>query len=301
VVEESRFSSLEIDLVGGGEGPWATRRGEIAQKVVGVGVLDLYRASSGLTWHLSSSIGFKRLHGLQKPIEANSCCNWLQRCLNRGQMNTWTPLWSSTVDSTLWEESKDVRIMFLTLLMVRDPDHVVRLPMRVLAKKANLSEDKEEAYRLAEAAMGVLEAPDHRSHDEQEFQGRRIEKTAEGYWLVLNGQKYLDQMRTLWSRMRRTQKQKERRHQTSVGSVVIPDANRIEEKTAEHRRRKRQMPSVSSSSNGAVSGSSSSNEAAKVNTPAPAPTVAERMTEALEQSEEVPGLVDGQSAEGEVV
>lgn len=101
--------------------------------------------------------------------------------------------------------------MFLTMLMVRDPDHVVRLPLRVLAKKANLSEDKEEAYRLAVEAVRVLQLPDSRSHDNQEFEGRRIERVEGDHWLVLNGEKYLEQMKTLWARMRKTQKQRARR------------------------------------------------------------------------------------------
>jgi hypothetical protein len=125
-------------------------------------------------------------------------------------MNTWIPLWTSTVDSTLWEEGPDTRVMFLTMLMLRDPDQVVRLPLRVLAKKANLDENREQAYLKAEAALKVLEEEDKHSLERQEHGGRRIERV-EGGWLVINGQKYDDEMRNLYSRMRKTKKQRERR------------------------------------------------------------------------------------------
>lgn len=125
-------------------------------------------------------------------------------------MNTWTPLWSSTVDSTLWEEPPHVRLMFLTMLMLRDPDHVVRLPLRVLSKKANLDSDRDKAYKLAEEALIVLKSPDKRSPEKQGFEGRRIEAVEDG-WLILNGAKYLQQMRGLSARLRKTQLQRERR------------------------------------------------------------------------------------------
>lgn len=141
-------------------------------------------------------------------------------------MNTWIPLWSSTVDSTLWEEPKDVRILFLTMLMMQDPDHIVRVPLRVLAKKANLSADKEEAYRLAQEALKVLESPDERSQDNQEFGGRRVKLTEDGHWLMLNAEKYVEQMRTLWSRMRKSQKQRERRDRERAGLPTIPASAR---------------------------------------------------------------------------
>lgn len=113
-----------------------------------------------------------------------------------------------------------MRLMFLTMLMVRDPDHVVRLPLRVLAKKANLSADRDEAYRLAEEAVKVLEEPDERSHDNQEYQGRRLRKLeGDGGWLVLNGEKYQEQMKELWTRVRRNQKQRERRQKAKGESL----------------------------------------------------------------------------------
>lgn len=125
-------------------------------------------------------------------------------------MNTWIPLWTSTLESTLWEEPPHVRVVFLTLLMMRDPDHVVRVPMRVLSKKANLDDDKDRAYDMTVEAIKILESEDRRSRDYQKDGGRRIRKTADG-WLVVNGEKYDDEMRVLTARLRKTKKQRERR------------------------------------------------------------------------------------------
>jgi len=126
-------------------------------------------------------------------------------------MKTWTPLWSSTLESTLWEEPWNVRLLFLTLLMLRDPDHVVRESLRVIAKKANLDPDKRQGYRLCEEAMKVLMAPDERSEEAQEYEGRRVKVTPEGYYEILNAQKYVDQMADLWRRLRKSQAQRARR------------------------------------------------------------------------------------------
>lgn len=125
-------------------------------------------------------------------------------------MNTWIPLWTSTVQSTLWEEPPHVRVMFITLLLCRDPDQVVRMPFRRLVKVANLSSDLDESVALATESLKVLSSPDSKSVDLQEFEGRRI-KEVEGGWLVLNGLKYDEEMRILGARIRKTRKQRERR------------------------------------------------------------------------------------------
>lgn len=111
----------------------------------------------------------------------------------------------------------EVRITFLTILAVKDPDHVVRLPIRRLCKKANLSGVPEENERLVREALKVLLEPDRRGGgDEQPFQGRRLEEvrredgTLEG-WLVLNGEHYREEMFKLMTRLRKTQWQREAR------------------------------------------------------------------------------------------
>ena len=54
-------------------------------------------------------------------------------------MNTWTPLWTQIVDSSLWEEPLCVRVLFVTMLALKDAEHIVRSDAYKLHKKAHLS------------------------------------------------------------------------------------------------------------------------------------------------------------------
>jgi hypothetical protein len=120
-------------------------------------------------------------------------------------MNTWAPLWSQVVESTLWEEPLEVRVLFLTMLAIKDPDHVVRMPLRRLVKKAQMEVD------LVESALKVLMSPDTKSLDEQPEEGRRL-KEVEGGWLVINGEHYRKEMSRLMTRFRKSEWQKKKRH-----------------------------------------------------------------------------------------
>ena len=59
-------------------------------------------------------------------------------------------------------------------------------------------------------ALRVLSSPDTKRLEPQPYEGRRIEKTEDG-WLVLNGQSYEDMMRNLNRRNYKTEKQREYR------------------------------------------------------------------------------------------
>lgn len=102
-------------------------------------------------------------------------------------MNNYTPIFENIVDSSLWEEPYYVRVLFLSMLALKDRDHVVRADVYRLKKRANMKEE--------EVIEGLkrLEAPD-RKRPGQLFEGRRIEKVEDGY-LILNGDKYQKLMR----------------------------------------------------------------------------------------------------------
>lgn len=102
-------------------------------------------------------------------------------------MNHWAPIWSMTVDSSLRDESDLVVKVFVTMLALKDADHIVRRNAYQLGKDAR----KSEAEVLE--ALGVLSSPDKRRIEKQEFDGRRIQKVEAG-WLVLNGEKYRSMM-----------------------------------------------------------------------------------------------------------
>lgn len=116
-------------------------------------------------------------------------------------MNSWSPLWSMIVDSSIWGEPDYVCKIFITMLALKDADHVVRLNAYQLGQRARKPE--EEVIR----ALKILSSPDKRRLEEQEFEGRRIEKVADG-WLILNGQKYRDKIKQLRRREYKAEWQK---------------------------------------------------------------------------------------------
>lgn len=100
-------------------------------------------------------------------------------------MNTWAPLWSGCVDSSLWDEPDFVVKVFLTMMALKDADHIVRLTAYQIGRNARKTEPE------VLEALRILSSPDTRRLEKQEFEGRRIQKVEDG-WLILNGQKYRD-------------------------------------------------------------------------------------------------------------
>jgi hypothetical protein len=98
-------------------------------------------------------------------------------------MNTWAPLWSGIVDSSIWLEDDVTVKVFLTMMAKKDSDHVVRANAFMIGQWAK----KTEAEVLA--ALKVLSSPDTKRLEPQPFEGRRIQKVEDG-WLILNGEFY---------------------------------------------------------------------------------------------------------------
>ena len=96
---------------------------------------------------------------------------------------TWTPLWSMIVDSSLWREPDYVIKVYLTLIALKDEDHVYRGTAYALAERAKKTEQE------VLDALKILCSPDTRRRERQEYDGRRIEAVKDG-WFVLNGPKY---------------------------------------------------------------------------------------------------------------
>jgi hypothetical protein len=119
-------------------------------------------------------------------------------------MNTWTPLFSKIVDSSVWTEPDNVVKVFLTMMALKDADQVVRYNAFAIGQRAH----KTEAEVLE--ALEVLAAPDKKRIEPQPHEGRRVEKV-EGGWLLLNGQYYEDMMRSINRRAYKTGKQREYR------------------------------------------------------------------------------------------
>lgn len=103
-------------------------------------------------------------------------------------MDTWSPLWSKIVDSSLIAEADHVFKAFVALLAVKDSDHVARLNAYQLGRKC-WPDDPKGSEKLALSALKVLASPDRRRIEPQPHDGRRIQRVDDG-WLILNGEHY---------------------------------------------------------------------------------------------------------------
>lgn len=97
-------------------------------------------------------------------------------------MTGYTKLFAEIVESTIWQETNDCRVLWITLLALKGRDHICRATVPYLAKVANLSIEQTEAY------LERFQQPDKYSRS-QEHEGRRIAKV-DGGWFILNGEKY---------------------------------------------------------------------------------------------------------------
>jgi hypothetical protein len=94
----------------------------------------------------------------------------------------YTKLFHSILASTIWQESKETKILWVTMLAMTDRDGVVAASVPGLAKMAGLTVPE------TRTALECLLAPDPDSRTE-DFEGRRIAK-CDGGWQVLNHRKY---------------------------------------------------------------------------------------------------------------
>ncbi len=105
-------------------------------------------------------------------------------------MNTWAPIWSPIVDSSLWEEDGDVVKVFISMIATKDSDHICRMDAYKIGKKCNfLCPDGSVDEIKVLDILKILASPDTRRKIKQEYEGRRIKAVDDG-WLVLNGEKY---------------------------------------------------------------------------------------------------------------
>lgn len=123
-------------------------------------------------------------------------------------MNTFAPLFSTIVDSSLWCEPDHVVKVFLTMMAKKDADMIVRGSAFNIAQWAK----KTEAETLD--ALKILSSPDTKRIEKQAFEGRRIERVEEG-WLILNGKFYRELMVKENERARKRRWAAEKRAQES--------------------------------------------------------------------------------------
>lgn len=136
-------------------------------------------------------------------------------------MDTFTPLFSKIVNSSIWTEPYYVRVLWLTMLAVQDSDHVVRYSAFSLAQAGKMTEGE------VLEGLKILSEPDTKRIEPQEHEGRRIEKVEDG-WLILSGEKYQKMMQTIFHRARNREAMRERRRMEKVEPLRNPRTGRVE-------------------------------------------------------------------------
>lgn len=112
-------------------------------------------------------------------------------------------LWGKTLDSSLWDESKEVRLLWITMLMMRDYEGVIYSAFSGLCRRARL--EKEECRQ----ALEVLLSPD--PADTSKVEGGRRLKEVPGGWQIVNFDKYrfsTAAKREFWKEQKRQQREK---------------------------------------------------------------------------------------------
>jgi len=97
---------------------------------------------------------------------------------------TYTKLFGSITDSTIWTEDNETRLVWITMLAMCDQHGYVGASLPGLAARARVS------LEGAKVAIGKFLSPDEFSRS-KEYDGRRIEVTDRG-WNVLNYERFRD-------------------------------------------------------------------------------------------------------------
>lgn len=127
-------------------------------------------------------------------------------------MTGYIKLFGTILDSTIWSESKETKLLWITMLAMCGREGIVEASIPGLAERSRLTlEETEEALKR-------LESPDKYSRT-KEHEGRRI-KTVDGGWLILNHAKYRLKLSEDERRAYKAAKQKEYRQRDKALTEV---------------------------------------------------------------------------------
>lgn len=127
-------------------------------------------------------------------------------------------LWRKILDSSIWLEDANTRLIWLTLLASMDSDCIARFStIQNLADRARIP------VTATQKAITCLESPD-RFKPEQEHEGRRIQRVEDG-WFVLRGPEYQE-----WEKIQQKRelirKRVERHRQKQVDQDSVTNVTR---------------------------------------------------------------------------
>lgn len=124
----------------------------------------------------------------------------------------WTKLDSSLPRSTIWQESSDTRVVWITMLALANRKGIVESSLPGLAHEARVSRE------AAEEAIAKFLAPDPDSRNPA-HEGRRIEPI-DGGWLLLNYESYRLNQREIEADKKRRHRAKKAAEKSEVKSVA---------------------------------------------------------------------------------
>ena len=134
-------------------------------------------------------------------------------------------LWSKILDSSLWvKESKETRLVWVTILAMRDSEGLVQSSVIGLADRAKVGVEE------CRQALEVLMAPDIDDTSGVE-EGRRL-RAVPGGWQIVNHDLYrfsTEAKREFWREQKRKQRQQAKQ---STSSGPLP-GERLFEKTGD--------------------------------------------------------------------
>lgn len=115
-------------------------------------------------------------------------------------MNGYTKLFRNIIHSTVWQEPLETRVVWVTMLAMRDADGIVRCSVPGLAASSGVTIEK------CIEALEKFKSPDKFSTTKDK-DGRRIEEV-DGGWFLLNHYKYqemlsLEDRRAYWAMRQR--------------------------------------------------------------------------------------------------
>lgn len=143
-------------------------------------------------------------------------------------MNGFTLLWSKILDSSIWMESKETRIVWITMLAMKDKDGRVKAAKAALAHRARVT------IQECEQALAILMAPDPQSMT-PDHDGRRIQEESGG-WLILNHDLYrfsTEAKREFWRDQKAKQREKKKQRREPPPSATYLERERRYEEAVE--------------------------------------------------------------------
>lgn len=165
-----------------------------------------------------------------------------------------TKLFQELVTSTIWQEPNDCRVLWITILALKDQNHVCHATVPALAKICDITPEECERY------LEQFQQPDKYSRS-QEHEGRRIQRVEGGY-LVLNAELYQWKGNTEGRRDYIRQKVREHRERKREGKQAVNAVNNSanNSKQSKHNKNKNQNKNQKETKNQTASDFNGSSE-----------------------------------------